>query len=37
MTPQPNKHYAGDCASGWVDGKDIEEYSMGLNPEDTRA
>ncbi len=28
MTPQPNKHYAGDWASGWVDGKDIEEYLM---------
>ncbi len=29
--------YHGDCATGWVDGKDIEEYSMGLNPEDTGA
>jgi len=34
---EPDGHYAGDCATGWVDGKDIEEYSMGLNPEDTGA
>jgi hypothetical protein len=34
---KPDRHYAGDCATGWVDGKDIEEYSMGLNPEDTGA
>ncbi|QNH13500.1 hypothetical protein HEP75_02951 [Xanthomonas sp. SI] len=36
-TRKPDGHYAGDCASGWVDGKDIEEYSMGLKPEDTGA
>jgi len=36
-TLKPDGHYAGDCASGWVDGKDIEEYSMGLKPEDTGA
>jgi hypothetical protein len=36
-TLRPDGHYAGDCATGWVDGKDIEEYSMGLNPEDTGA
>lgn len=34
---KPDGHYVGDCATGWVDGKDIEEYSMGLNPEDTGA
>jgi len=34
---KPDGHYAGDCATGWVDGKDIEEYSMGLNTEDTGA
>lgn len=36
-TLKPDGHYAGDCASGWVDGKGIEEYSMGLKPEDTGA
>ena len=36
-TLKPDGHYAGDCATGWIDGKDIEEYSMGLNPEDTGA
>jgi hypothetical protein len=36
-TLKPDGHYSGDCATGWVDGKDIEEYSMGLNPEDTGA
>jgi hypothetical protein len=34
---KPDGHYSGDCATGWVDGKEIEEYSMGLNPEDTGA
>ncbi|KTB67431.1 MULTISPECIES: hypothetical protein [Pseudomonas] len=34
-TLKPNGYYAGDCASGWVEGKDIEEYSMGFKPEDT--
>lgn len=29
--------YAGDCATGWIDGDAIEEYSMGLKPEDTGA
>jgi hypothetical protein len=36
-TLKPDGHYTGDCATGWVDGKDIEEYSMGLNPEDSGA
>jgi hypothetical protein len=36
-TLKPDGHYTGDCATGWVDGKDIEEYSMGLNPEDIGA
>jgi hypothetical protein len=36
-TLKPDDHYTGDCATGWVNGKDIEEYSMGLNPEDTGA
>ncbi|HVI55553.1 MAG TPA: hypothetical protein VM621_10945 [Luteibacter sp.] len=36
-TLKTDGHYTGDCATGWVDGKDIEEYSMGLNPEDTGA
>ncbi|MBJ9974478.1 hypothetical protein IAE35_12765 [Pseudomonas sp. S75] len=36
-TLEPDGHYTGDCASGWVDGNDIEEYSMGLKPEDTGA
>ncbi len=36
-TLKPDGHYSGDCATGWVDGKEIEEYSMGLNPEDTGA
>jgi len=31
-TLKPDGHYAGDCPTGWVDGKDIEEYSMGLKP-----
>ncbi|WP_459759115.1 hypothetical protein [Pseudomonas fluorescens] len=34
-TLKSDAHYAGDCASGWVEGKDIEEYTMGLKPEDT--
>jgi hypothetical protein len=33
-TLKPNGHYMGDCATGWVKGEDIEEYSMGLKPED---
>ena len=36
-TLKPDAQYTGDCATGWVDGKEIEEYSMGLNPEDTGA
>lgn len=36
-TLKPDGHYAGDCATGWIDGKDLEEYSMGLKPEDTGA
>ncbi|MET0937505.1 MAG: hypothetical protein ABWX83_16045 [Luteibacter sp.] len=36
-TLKPDGHYTGDCATGWVDGKDIEEYSMGLKPEDDGA
>jgi len=36
-TLKPDGRYAGDCATGWVDGQDIEEYSMGLKPEDTGA
>lgn|GEM_PF-1444282 len=36
-TLESDGHYAGDCASGWVNGEDIEEYSMGLKPEDTGA
>jgi hypothetical protein len=33
-TLKPDGHYTGDCATGWVDGKEIDEYSMGLQPED---
>lgn len=36
-TLKADGHYTGDCATGWVDGKDIEEYSMGLKPEDDGA
>lgn len=36
-TLKADGHYAGDCATGWIDGKDLEEYSMGLKPEDTGA
>jgi hypothetical protein len=36
-TKQHDGTYVGDCATGWVDGDAIEEYSMGLKPEDTGA